>query len=79
MNVVNGFIQKNGLQTHMRRHTDNKPYKCDVSGKGFYTEKMAYRHTWEDILVININVMNVVKGLYRKNGLQTQMRRHTGD
>jgi uncharacterized Zn-finger protein len=39
MNVVNGFIQKNGLQTHMRRHTDNKPYKCDVCGKGFIQKK----------------------------------------
>jgi hypothetical protein len=34
--------------------------------KGLY-RKIAYRHTWEDIIVINlINVMYVVKGLYRK-------------
>ena len=39
--------------------------------KGLY-RKMAYRHTWEYILVINlINVMYVVKGLYRKHGLAT--------
>jgi hypothetical protein len=38
MYVVKGLYRKNGLQTHMRRHTGDK-HKCDECGKGFIQKK----------------------------------------
>ena len=47
--------------------------------KGLY-RKIAYRHAWEDILVIKPYKCDVCgKGFIQKNSLQTCMRRHTSD
>jgi KRAB domain-containing zinc finger protein len=44
MNVVKGLYRNNGLQTHMRRHTGDKPYKYDECGKGFIQKNSLQTH-----------------------------------
>ena len=41
------FIQKNDLTIHVRTHTGEKPYKCEVEncGKGFVSAQHLTRHT----------------------------------
>ena len=56
------FSWNDSLQTHIRTHTGDKPYKWDIWDKGF-SQMVAYRNTLEYILVINL--INVAKCLVR--------------
>ena len=39
-----GFIQKTGLQIHLRYHTDDRPYKCDKCDMRFHQIPALRRH-----------------------------------
>jgi uncharacterized Zn-finger protein len=78
-----GFIVSNSSQKHTRRHTGDKPYKCDIYDKEFSTSCTCSLQTHIRTHT-GINLINVIYSVCGKEfsmnfSLQRHIRTHTGD
>jgi KRAB domain-containing zinc finger protein len=75
---MKGFIHNGTLQKHIRTHTGDAPYKCDICSKGFIhngnLQAHIRTHTGDKPYKCDI----CGKGFSQNGGLQTHIRTHTG-
>ena len=74
------FNQKNALQIHEKKHTGDRPYKCDVCSLTFCQKgnlhthlKRVHQYSWDDIQSDNHRGQPMPIGMLSRDGKQVSL------
>ncbi|XP_033121007.1 uncharacterized protein LOC117120102 [Anneissia japonica] len=78
-NLCHKEIKRHYMNTHMKRHRNERPHKCNICGKGFVAKKVLTTHLSIHTGYKPYKCQYCGRGFTVKSNMQLHERTHTGD